>query len=137
MEDHVTDRWNDASPEAQNLASNFDEIDLAEMLVTAQAAIERVTDLQAQWLAAGPPPLGVPLARWWDARLVELHKAIHEGAEQSARTTVKNLPVHIGGRANAEDCPACKGTNPDYPFICPGPDAEHPGRTTVKNPAGA
>ncbi|MFE5628454.1 hypothetical protein [Streptomyces sp. NPDC056543] len=30
-------------------------------------------------------------------------------------------PAHIGGRANAEDCPACAGTNPPYPFICPGP----------------
>lgn len=29
-------------------------------------------------------------------------------------------PVHVGGRANAEDCPAC--INPPYPFICPGPD---------------
>jgi hypothetical protein len=29
-------------------------------------------------------------------------------------------PTHIGG--NAEDCPACHGTNPNYPFICPGPD---------------
>lgn len=26
---------------------------------------------------------------------------------------------HIGG--NAEDCPGCHGTNPPYPFICPGP----------------
>lgn len=31
-------------------------------------------------------------------------------------------PVHIGGGANAEDCPACTGTNPPYPFTCPGPD---------------
>ena len=30
-------------------------------------------------------------------------------------------PVHIGNRTNAEDCPACEGTNPPYPFICPGP----------------
>lgn len=30
-------------------------------------------------------------------------------------------PAHVGG--NAEDCPACEGTNPPYPFICPGPDA--------------
>ncbi|MDX3637800.1 hypothetical protein PV728_48030 [Streptomyces europaeiscabiei] len=30
-------------------------------------------------------------------------------------------PRHIGG--NAEDCPACHGTNPDYPFICPGQPA--------------
>jgi hypothetical protein len=29
-------------------------------------------------------------------------------------------PTHVGG--NAEDCPACTGTNPDYPFICPGPN---------------
>ncbi|MFF8784770.1 hypothetical protein [Streptomyces sp. NPDC015125] len=30
--------------------------------------------------------------------------------------------VHVGG--NAEDCPACDGTNPPYLFICPGPDSE-------------
>ncbi|MFE2045710.1 hypothetical protein ACFXAZ_33305 [Streptomyces sp. NPDC059477] len=30
---------------------------------------------------------------------------------------------HIGGRANAEDCPACANTNPPWPFICPGPAA--------------
>ena len=28
--------------------------------------------------------------------------------------------AHRGG--NAEDCPACAGTNPPYPFICPGPE---------------
>jgi len=48
----------------------------------AEAALARVTDLQAQWLAAGPPPLGVPIARWWDARLVELHNAIRPAAEE-------------------------------------------------------
>jgi hypothetical protein len=35
---------------------------------------------------------------------------------------------HIGGGANAEDCPACSGTNPPYPFICPGePEASGEG----------
>lgn len=29
-------------------------------------------------------------------------------------------PAHNGG--NAEDCPGCEGTNPPYPFICPGPN---------------
>lgn len=48
----------------------------------AEAAVARVTDLQAQWLAAGPPPLGVPLARWWDTRLVELRGAIRPAAEE-------------------------------------------------------
>jgi hypothetical protein len=33
-------------------------------------------------------------------------------------------PQHIGDGANAEDCPACEGTNPPYPFICPGPKEE-------------
>jgi hypothetical protein len=31
--------------------------------------------------------------------------------------------AHLGGQANAENCPACKGTNPPYPFLCPGPAA--------------
>jgi hypothetical protein len=31
-------------------------------------------------------------------------------------------PQHLGNGANAEDCPACTGTNPAYTFICPGPD---------------
>jgi len=30
-------------------------------------------------------------------------------------------PVHLSKGTNAEDCPACKGTNPPYPFLCPGP----------------
>jgi hypothetical protein len=29
-------------------------------------------------------------------------------------------PRHIGGRANAEDCPACDTTTMPYPWICPG-----------------
>jgi hypothetical protein len=33
----------------------------------------------------------------------------------------RNPPQHVGNGANAEDCPACHGTNPPYPFICPGP----------------
>jgi hypothetical protein len=33
----------------------------------------------------------------------------------------RNPPKHVGGGANAEDCPACHGTNPPWPFICPGP----------------
>lgn len=35
-----------------------------------------VIELHEQWVKAGAPPLGVPLARWWDVRLVELHNAI-------------------------------------------------------------
>ncbi|HEY9413731.1 MAG TPA: hypothetical protein VIQ30_03150 [Pseudonocardia sp.] len=42
-----------------------------------------------------------------------LRATLDEHQEQPAPAT------HIGG--NAEDCPACAGTNPPYPFICPGP----------------
>jgi hypothetical protein len=30
----------------------------------------------------------------------------------------RNPPQHLGGGANAEDCPACHGSNPPYPFTC-------------------
>jgi hypothetical protein len=52
----VTDRWNDASPEAQHLASEYYEIDLAEMLVAAQAAIARVRALTDGWAHTGQDP---------------------------------------------------------------------------------
>ncbi|MGC5531606.1 hypothetical protein [Streptomyces sp. SR-10] len=30
-------------------------------------------------------------------------------------------PTHQPKGTNAEDCPACAGANPPYPFLCPGP----------------
>lgn len=38
-------------------------------------------------------------------------------------------PVHVGDRANAEDCPACKvaAVPPPYPWICPGEEQPGPG----------
>ncbi|MFD9444979.1 hypothetical protein [Streptomyces sp. NPDC060001] len=41
-----------------------------------QGGDDRVSSLYERWVKAGPPPLGVILSRWWDARLVELHDAI-------------------------------------------------------------
>ncbi|MFG2780790.1 hypothetical protein ACGFY7_23420 [Streptomyces prunicolor] len=38
--------------------------------------ITRVIELYERWIKAGPPPLGTLMARWWDARLAELHAAI-------------------------------------------------------------
>jgi len=43
---------------------------------SAEGTVTRVIDLYEQWVKAGPPPLGAPLARWWDTRLAELHNAI-------------------------------------------------------------
>lgn len=57
----------------------------------------------------------------------ELRKMAAEPS--TARPAVGDQPEtqeeqHLGGRANAEDCPACKAErrNLPYPFLCPGPD---------------
>ncbi|MBP5930170.1 hypothetical protein F3K39_19065 [Streptomyces sp. LBUM 1479] len=42
----------------------------------AEAEVQRVVDLYERWVKAGPPPLGASMARWWDARLVELREAV-------------------------------------------------------------
>lgn len=47
-------------------------------------------------------------------------------AQALARLIADGRLIHVGGGANAEDCPACHGTNPPYPFICPGPDGVAP-----------
>lgn len=41
------------------------------------ADVQRVISLYERWLKAGPPPLGASMARWWDARLLELCTAIN------------------------------------------------------------
>lgn len=43
----------------------------------AEAATARVRALEASWVKAGPPPLGVSVSRWWDARLIELRTALN------------------------------------------------------------
>ncbi|MEV0443504.1 hypothetical protein AB0I84_13190 [Streptomyces spectabilis] len=52
----------------------------------AEQDITRVIALYEQWVAAGPPPLGTSVARWWGARFAELHDAMllptHHTTEQ-------------------------------------------------------
>ena len=55
-------------------------------LARAEATVQRVTALYEQWVKAGPPPLGTPIARWWDRRLAELHDAIQPPADQQEQT---------------------------------------------------
>lgn len=43
---------------------------------------DRLADLHARWIKAGPPPLGTSINRWWDKRLVELGAALNS-KEQS------------------------------------------------------
>jgi hypothetical protein len=50
---------------------------LGELHRSAHEDVQRVIGLYEQWVKAGPPPLGASMARWWDARLAELHAAIN------------------------------------------------------------
>ncbi|MFB6787656.1 hypothetical protein ACFCWT_13370 [Streptomyces olivaceus] len=47
---------------------------------SAEDTVTRVITLHEQWVAAGPPPPGASLARWWDKRLAQLHNAIQPDA---------------------------------------------------------
>ncbi|MFD9249600.1 hypothetical protein [Streptomyces bottropensis] len=66
---------------------------------------------------------------WLDTHRFDLQTALRLAEEQATDIAPVKWrgrgaePQHIGGQSNAEDCPACHGTNPDYPFICPGPGA--------------
>lgn len=50
---------------------------LAALHRSAEADVSRVIDLYERWVKAGPPPIGTPMSRWWDRRLIELHNAIN------------------------------------------------------------
>jgi hypothetical protein len=41
-----------------------------------RARLDRVIALHETWTAAGPPPLGTLINRWWDLRLAELRQAL-------------------------------------------------------------
>ena len=64
---------------------------------SAEETVTRVIDLHKQWVKSGPPPLGAPLARWWDARLSELHNAIQPP------TTRQKTPDELRERAETDD----------------------------------
>jgi hypothetical protein len=69
---------------------------------------------------ARPPESGE-----WLKDLADMSLAAAREKFGDAFAGVSVRPKHIGGRANAEDCPACEGTNPPFPFICPGePEGE-------------
>jgi len=84
----------------------------------------------AQQLEQAPAPIptssgAIPNVPWYAERMHARCRLQHKFTGMPCSCPCHQPaepPVHIGGQANAEDCPACKGTNPDYPFICPGPD---------------
>ncbi|MFG2670829.1 hypothetical protein [Streptomyces sp. NPDC048445] len=83
----------------------------------AEAAIERVRklcDRYQTWHDGGWAPA--------DAALVA--REYRDALDQAQQPTTTDAPTHLAKGTNAEDCPACKGTNPDYPFLCPGPEQQ-------------
>ncbi|MFJ8798469.1 hypothetical protein [Streptomyces sp. NPDC102487] len=60
--------------------------ELATLITSSELPAEetdtRLTDLYERWVKGGLPPLGTTLARWWDARLVELQNAIQPANAQ-------------------------------------------------------
>ncbi|MDX2528018.1 hypothetical protein [Streptomyces europaeiscabiei] len=54
--------------------------DMIAALGRAETELAGVRALRDRWVKAGPPPLGTPMSRWWDRRLVELGAAL--GPEQ-------------------------------------------------------
>ncbi|MET7746560.1 hypothetical protein [Streptomyces sp. NPDC005385] len=54
---------------------------IADPAPPAEETDTRVTALYEKWLKAGAPPLGVSIARWWDARLIEFHEAIRPAGD--------------------------------------------------------
>ncbi|MBZ6258830.1 hypothetical protein KVH22_25275 [Streptomyces olivaceus] len=70
----------DAQDQAAPAVTEATELETARVVSAlyrpAEDTVTRVITLHEQWVKAGPPPLGASLARWWDARLIELHNAI-------------------------------------------------------------
>lgn len=92
----------------------------------AEAGMQRVTALYERWVKAGPPPLGVSLARWQDKRLVELHHAIHppvrEQRERPAHpdgTPYRYHEIVAEGWRHCDGCGAWTTATPTRPHRCP------------------
>jgi hypothetical protein len=99
--------------------------------------VQRVVDLRRAWCKAGPPPLGASMARWWDARLVELREALTVPPGYSSRTddtaeeakdrwahqlvaVLADLDRCEHGRHEGDACGSCGGASLGNPHI--GPD---------------
>ena len=99
---HLLDRMRRGAllpAEAEQLATFVAELEAEVVRLTAGQCVDsrRMCDLHHQ-----QPVTGCPYPKCLAAR------------DQTP-------PKHMPKGTNAEDCPACKGTNPPYPFLCPGP----------------
>lgn len=93
---------------------------------SAEQDVSRVIALYERWVKAGPPPLGTNLARWWDARLAELHDAIiWPMREQRERPTHPDGTPYRYHEIKAEGWSYCDGcrmwsTGTPDPHQCAG-----------------
>lgn len=92
---------------------------------SAEQDVSRVIALYEQWVKAGPPPLGVSLARWWDACLAELHDAIlppmreqRERPTHADGTSYSYAEIRAEGWGYCEGCRMWSTGTPD-PHQCP------------------
>lgn len=101
--------------EHKSLAAERRYVDAVGELAEARAAIERARGV-----------LAAAHAYEIDELVADTLAALD--ASHRPENTAED-PRHTGG--NAEDCPACSGTNPPYPFICPGtPESPESEETT-------
>lgn len=102
----------------------------AELARSAEQDVSRVIALYETWLAAGPPPIGTSMSRWWDQRLTELRDAINPGDDDSVdptRATARwayrlvNVLVDLDrcehGRHEGDDCGSCGGRSHGNPNV--------------------
>ncbi|MFD8577182.1 hypothetical protein ACFV1H_17855 [Streptomyces virginiae] len=86
-------------------------------LEKAEATITRIRKLADDWA----------VLRTHGGAVYELRAALD--GQQEPRPPA----VHIGKGENAENCIACRGTNPPYPFLCPGQPEPGPACADIPN----
>ena len=109
----------------------------AAVLAVLPAGSEDTTTTRADTLREAADHLAKQADELW-APETTAHTVMHADAAELRRLAAETqpsepaaAPVHVGGGANAEDCPACKGaTPPPYPWTCPSPDAASAGVQT-------
>lgn len=62
---------------------------------SAESDVSRVIELYERWVAEGAPPLGTPLARWWDKKLVELGQVIRPPEPAEDDDDYDPLPMEL------------------------------------------
>ncbi|WP_405909589.1 hypothetical protein OG742_37305 [Streptomyces sp. NBC_00828] len=108
------------------------------MFLTEQADIvQNIVVLYREWCRAGPPPLGTPVSRWWDARIAELGEALARrpgavakeddtAADARERWALQLVGILADldrcrhGRHEGDPCHSCGGLSTGNPHLGPG-----------------